>query len=51
MVVHGIVTYWPEVQPDWLCWQHPAKQEERRRAGFATLPSTHTRQPEGFASK
>jgi hypothetical protein len=54
LVVHGIVTFWPEVQPDWVCWQHPAKQEERRRLGFATLPTTHTRQPEGpegFASK
>jgi hypothetical protein len=45
LVVHGIVTFWPEVQPDWLCWQHPEKQEERRRHGFASLPSTHTRQP------
>jgi hypothetical protein len=51
LVVHGIVTYWPEVQPDWLCWQHPEKQEERRRAGFASLPSTSSRQPAGFASK
>jgi hypothetical protein len=51
LVVHGIITFWPEVQPDWSCWQHPEKQAERRGHGFATLPSTHTRQPGGFASK
>jgi hypothetical protein len=31
LVVHGIVTYWPEVQPQWSCWQHPERQSERRR--------------------
>ena len=31
LVVHGIVTYWPEVQPEWRCWQHPKLQTERRR--------------------
>jgi hypothetical protein len=45
LVVHGIITYWPEVRPEESCWQHPAKQEERRRHGFASLPSSHPRQP------
>jgi len=31
LVVHGIVSYWPEVQPEWSCWRHPDRQAERRR--------------------
>lgn len=31
LVVHGVITYWPEVQPQWSCWQHPDRQRERRR--------------------
>jgi hypothetical protein len=29
--VVGIATFWPEVQPMWSCWQHPKRQQERRR--------------------
>ena len=31
VVVLGVTSYWPEVQPDWACWQHPRRQAERRR--------------------
>jgi hypothetical protein len=29
--VLGIVTYFPQVQPQWSCWKHPARQQERRK--------------------
>ena len=29
--VLGVISYWPEVQPDWSCWQHPKLHGERRR--------------------
>jgi hypothetical protein len=31
LVVHGIITYWPEVRPEQSCWQHPERQRERQR--------------------
>jgi hypothetical protein len=29
--VVGIVTFWPEVNANWSCWKHPARQQERRK--------------------
>ena len=31
VVVLGVTSFWPEVQPEWRCWQHPKLQTERRR--------------------
>ena len=31
VVVLGVTSYWPEVQPEWACWRHPRRQAERRR--------------------
>ena len=31
VVVLGVTSFWPEVQPEWACWRHPRRQAERRR--------------------
>jgi hypothetical protein len=35
--VIAIVSYWPDVQPNWSCWKHPDRQPERRRIESAAL--------------
>jgi hypothetical protein len=35
--VVAIVSYWPDVQPNWSCWKHPDRQPERRRIESAAL--------------
>ena len=35
--VIAIVSYWPDVQPNWSCWKHPDRQPERRRLESAAL--------------